>query len=131
MASMTIGDLTLTVEDTAQCGRNGGALFQWTITSPAGIWTAADLCGPAAGPEPEESDMLPTLCSFLSAALESRSYRERTGRAGENEDLFPTECLDACEEHSDEIGLASMDPEECPTSGEVAGTMDDPFEPVD
>jgi hypothetical protein len=44
--------------------------------------------------EPRLADALSSLLTFVSAAVESRQYRERTGHEGENEDLFPAELLD-------------------------------------
>ncbi len=54
------------------------------------------------------------LLSFLSAAAESRQYRERTGRKGENEDLFPAPVVDWAADNSDEISLIASEIEETP-----------------
>lgn len=47
--------------------------------------------------EPVLATAMETLLTFLSAAMEGRQYRLRTGSAGENEDLFPAELLDELE----------------------------------
>ncbi len=51
------------------------------------------------------------LC-FLGAAAESRSYRERTGRQGENEDIFPAWVVEWAQQHSDEISMLQFEIEE-------------------
>ena len=57
-------------------------------------------------------DGLASLLSFLGAAAESRQYRERTGREGENESLFPPAVVDWASENSDEIGMLAYELEE-------------------
>jgi hypothetical protein len=47
-------------------------------------------------------------------AAESRQYRERSGRAGENEDLFPAAVVDWAAAESDEISSLAMEIEETP-----------------
>lgn len=110
MASIRIEDATVSVEDTALIDREGRPVFEWTIKLDSGEeWSAQDLCGPVVGPEPSESEMVKTLLSFLSAACESREFRERTGLEGENEHLFPSDCLDWAVQHSDEFAILSDD----------------------
>jgi hypothetical protein len=53
-----------------------------------------------------------SILGFLSAALESRSFRVRTGMQGENEDLFPAFVLDAFDGLSDEVSMLSYDLQE-------------------
>lgn len=48
---------------------------------------------------------LATLLGFLGAAAESRSYRQRTGREGSNEDLFPDAVVSWASQVSDELGM--------------------------
>lgn len=57
---------------------------------------------------------LSSLCSFLSAAAESYSYRMRTGRPGENEDLFPAAIVEWAYQHADEISLFGIELDENP-----------------
>lgn len=118
MSTLRFDNGSISVEDTAQSTRDGRPVYRWTIvdTSTGETWTADDLNGPVLGREPSENEMLRTLCGFLSAALESRAYRERTGREGSNEDLFPADCLDWAESHADDISMASMEPEDCDVS---------------
>ena len=48
-------------------------------------------------------DCFEAILSFMGAAAESRQYRERTGRDGENEDLFPPHIIDWIVTNLDEI----------------------------
>ncbi|MGE3483456.1 MAG: hypothetical protein AB7L09_01865 [Nitrospira sp.] len=113
MASIRICDATVTVEDTAQNNREGRPVFEWTLKLDSGReWSESDLCGPVCGPEPSEEEMLGTFLSFLGAAIESRLFRERTGREGDNEDLFPADLLDWAAQHSDEISIVAIEMEE-------------------
>jgi hypothetical protein len=52
------------------------------------------------------------LLSFLGACAESRQYATRTGRTGENADLFPENVGEWAEMHSDEIACLGMELEE-------------------
>lgn len=98
-------------------GSNAGRIrYKWRCEYHAdgmpeddGYWSASDLHGPAGGPG--ECDVR-TLASFLSAALESRSFRNRTGRQGDNEELFPSDMLDVCEQFSDDIAMLDIDDDE-------------------
>ncbi len=60
-------------------------------------------------------DGLASLLSFLGAAAESYAYRQRTGRDGENEHLFPPAVVQWAAENADEISMLGMDIEESPT----------------
>lgn len=59
-------------------------------------------------------EMLATLLTFLGAAAESYSYRQRTGRNGENEDLFPAPVVEWAYQNSDELSMLAMELEETP-----------------
>jgi len=117
MSTLRFDNGSISVEDTAQSTRDGRPVYRWTIVdaSTGETWTADDLHGCAWG-ERTDAEMLRSLCAFLSAALGSRAYRERTGRGGDNEDLFPADCLDWAESHADDISMASMEPEDCDVS---------------
>jgi len=112
MEQIKINDGVVAVEDTAQSNREGRPVFEWTVATPKGSWSAEDLCGPTVGPEPSELEMLGTLMSFLGAAAESFDYRERTGDQGENEDLFPAPVVEWASANADEISMTQMEIEE-------------------
>lgn len=48
-------------------------------------------------------DYFEAILGFMEAAAESRQYRERNGRPGENEDLFPPHVVDWIVDNLDEI----------------------------
>lgn len=109
MAHATIGNATIVVEDTCLATQEGRPVFEWTVSLNSGEeWYAADLYGPVVGPEPGEDEMLRSFASFLAAALESRSYRYRTGFTGENEYLFPVQLLDWAELFENEISMLGI-----------------------
>jgi hypothetical protein len=53
---------------------------------------------------------------FMSSCAESLAYGERTGRKGENSDLFPPKVAEWCRDNSDAIDLAAMELEESPNA---------------
>lgn len=59
-------------------------------------------------------DGMIALLSFLTAAAESRHYRESTGRVGENEDLFPPAIVEWACSCSDELSMLEYEIEENP-----------------
>ena len=133
-ATLRAGNLAITVDYADTRTADGRQSYRWAVTilgPDGGAWTDTDLNGPACGADPMPREMLGTLLSFLSAALESRSYRERTGRAGENEDLFPADMLDACEIYGGAFDAVRFELEasedEMPQSCDVVGTDEDPF----
>jgi len=106
----TVGIATVVIEDTGLATREGAPVFEWTVSLPDGRgWSAMDLHGPLAGPEPSEEEMTRTFFSFLSAACEAREYRERTGREGDLECLFPAALLDWAVGEEAEISLLSLE----------------------
>lgn len=56
-----------------------------------------------------------SLLSFLGAAAESYAFRMRTGRTGENEDLFPPAVVEWAYANSDEIAMLCCEIEESET----------------
>ena len=118
--SLTLRGLTLSVEDTAETDREGRPRFAWSVTRPHGkvrAWRGDDLFGARCGPEPPERAMLGAFCGVLAAALEAKRYRERTGRTGENEALFPPSLLRALEGvDPDELSLAADELASAPAS---------------
>lgn len=56
------------------------------------------------------------ILSFLSACAESRAYAARTGRTGENADLWPENVGEWAESCSDELDMLRLEIEESETS---------------
>lgn len=59
-------------------------------------------------------DAFANLLGFLAAAAESYDYRQRTGRSGENEDLFAPVIVEWASANSDEISDLAYNIEETP-----------------
>lgn len=57
--------------------------------APLAEGTDLSMCG-----DPDLPEAMRTLLTFYSAAVESYDYERRTGRKGENSDLFPKALLD-------------------------------------
>ncbi len=55
-----------------------------------------------------------SLLTFLGAAAESYSSRMRTGRAGENEELFAPAVVEWAYQNADEISMLALEMEERP-----------------
>lgn len=113
--NLRTGDLAVTVDYGDSRDADGRQSYRWCVTilgPQGGSWSDADLNGPACGADPEPREMLGTLLAFVGAALESRGYRERTGRAGENEGRFPATMLDAIEPYADTLALIQCELEE-------------------
>lgn len=98
-----------------RCGYNydsGRIQYAWAIFNGGTLLgSGADLrtaCGTGEGPE----TMLTTLLSFLEACAESIHYGDRTGRVGENADLFEPAVAEWAAAHSDEIGMLRLEREE-------------------
>lgn len=96
-----------------QDDREGRVKYQWTIDLPDGqeysdndLRSGANDCGGSL------QEGFASLLSFLGAAAESRQYADRTGRKGENEDLFPSPVVRWASENADEISMLSCEIEE-------------------
>lgn len=108
MEKIEIGNATILL-DAVDTDRDGRTVYGYSIRI-GGVeptYQARDLKSGCQGGTEREG--LASLLSFLSAAAESRQYRERTGRGGDNEDLFPAEVVDWACQFSDEIAVASLE----------------------
>jgi hypothetical protein len=85
-------------------------VFRWTIDLPGvkgsddGGFSAADLRSGVGGGASLQQ-MFATLLGFLSACGESVRYADRTGREGENADLFPRQVARWAAQHADELAM--------------------------
>lgn len=57
-------------------------------------------------------DGLSSLLAFLGACGESVAYTRRTGREGDNADLFPPAVAEWCDTFSDELSMAQIEVDE-------------------
>ena len=108
MEIIDIGNATILL-DAVDTDRDGRTIYGYSIRIDGVEPThqARDLRSGCQGGTEREG--LASLLSFLSAAAESRQYRKRTGREGDNEDLFPAEIVDWACQYSDEIAVASLE----------------------
>lgn len=85
--------------------------YVYVITTAEWQYVGNDISS-GAGAAVDESDMLRSLFSFLSACAESRDYAERHGMAytdTDNSTLFPDHVGEWTQSVSDELSMLSMD----------------------
>lgn len=108
MKSITIGDATISVENTDRYTTDDRQIFEWGIELDGEQYREADLRSGRGG-EPSELRMLETLLSFLAAAGESYRY---SGMEGENSGLFPEPVTKWAAENADAISMEECNLEE-------------------
>ena len=85
----------------------GRAVYRWYVDFPNAEFFGNDLqsgIGRRHCPELLQ-EMFGTFLSFLSAAAESYAYEMRTGRKGENSELFPAALVEWAYVNSEEIEM--------------------------
>lgn len=93
--------------------RDGRTVYEWEVVLPDGTeYSDTDLYSGVGGGSLQ--DGLRSLCSFLTAAAESYDYRQRTGRDGESEDLFPPAIVEWAADNADELAMMGCELEETP-----------------
>lgn len=112
MAGLTIANGTISLGWSKRPGREGRSRYLYYIDIPAGEFSGDDMQTGCCGGSLQEG--FSSLLAFLGAAAESYSYRTRTGRTGENEDLFPAPVVEWAYQHSDEIAMLQCEIEEQP-----------------
>lgn len=112
MPAVRIGGATISL----QLGRqdpDGRTRYDVWIDLPNGTEVpATDLRSGCQGGDVQEG--FASLLSFLGAAAESYQYRQRTGRTGDNEDLFPPAVVEWAAQYSDELSMLAVEIEETP-----------------
>lgn len=98
LPGLRVGDAFVSVEWSSRPGRGGRARCRYYID---------DLQTGAGGGRLDEC--LASLLSFLTACVESRDYADRTGREGENADLFPENVGQWAQENRSELDSALCD----------------------
>jgi hypothetical protein len=104
--SITIADKPVTVTADGRTPDNRPR-YSYTV----GTHTANDLAGPVGGPHVLSAGMA-SLLGFMYACAESVDYTQRTGREGDNLDLFPESMHDWLSAYDMEIQSALMEYEE-------------------
>jgi hypothetical protein len=105
-----VGGGTIGVERTGRTDGRGAPVWRYAIDVPEeGIeCEGEDLAGWG-----DSRAMVCTLLAFLGACAESVAYARRTGRPGENEDLFPEDVAAWADTWSDELAIMQCEIEEC------------------
>jgi hypothetical protein len=93
--------------------RNGRQAYRYHIDLPDGTEHSADDLASGVGGGSLQSG-LESLLSFLIACGESWSYQQRTGREGENADLFPAAVAEWAAQNQDELPMLAIELEENP-----------------
>lgn len=110
MAGVKCGDGEISI-GYASRGHGRTAYNVW-LDLPAGEFNITDLSSGMQGGDLQEG--MSSLLAFLSAAAESYEYEQRTGKPGENADLFPRPVVEWACQHSDELSCLQMEIEETP-----------------
>lgn len=105
-----IGKTFVSIRYSNKRGEGSRTRYHYTIDIGRKSYSGDDLQSGSGGGGLQ--DGLETLLSFLEAAAESYSYRMRTGRSGENEDLFEPKVVEWAYQNSDEIGMLRTELEE-------------------
>jgi hypothetical protein len=102
MPGLEIGGGWVSIAYAHRSGREGRTRYRYAIELPdATEHEGDDLQSGCRGGNLQEG--LESLLSFLMTCAESYAYRLRTGRAGDNIDLFPEAVAEWAYEHSDEL----------------------------
>lgn len=110
MAGVQIGKAFISLGDGPRNGE-GRTQYGCFIDMPDGSeYPVTDLRSGCQGGSVQEG--LASLLAFLGAAAESYAYRIRTGRMGDNEDLFAAPVVEWAYQNSDEIGMLAYELEE-------------------
>jgi hypothetical protein len=113
MAAFELGGATVSLGISGRQSRDGRDIYEVWIDLPDGTEHAIDdLRSGCQGGSVREG--FGALLTFLGAAAESRQYRERTGRGGENEELFPPAVVAWAAANCDELSMIACELEENP-----------------
>lgn len=111
MPAVQVGGAWISLEVSGRTDREGRDIYRAYIDLPDGTeHEVTDLKSGCGGGSVQQG--MAALLSFLGAAAESRQYRESTGRAGENEDLFPVPVVEWASENSDELSMLAIELDE-------------------
>jgi hypothetical protein len=104
-AAVDVAGATVSVEPTGRANRDGKPEWRWYVDTPDGDdHSGAELWGWGGS-----ADMLETLLAFMGACGESVNYARRTGRDGDNAELFPPAVAEWCAAHDDELSAVGFE----------------------
>ena len=110
LAALQVGPACVQLEYAYRAGREGRTRYKWTIDLNGKCYSGDDLQSGCQG-----GNLLGgfiSLVSFLSGFAESVSYAQRTGKDGDNIDLFPKGLREWAHQHSDELSMLECELEE-------------------
>lgn len=110
LPGVKIGGAYVSIEYAGINGTAGRTRYRWYIDVDGAEYTGDDLQSGHGGGDLRQG--LESLLSFLSACGESVSYAARTGRSGENADLFPPAVAEWCAANDGELSMAAMEVQE-------------------
>ena len=111
LPGVRVGGATISIDYSRE--RSGRQAYRWYIDLPDGSEHTGDDLSSGVGGGSLQSG-LESLLSFLSACGESVNYRDRTGRDGENADLFPAPVAEWAAQNSDELSMLAIELQETP-----------------
>lgn len=117
LPGLEIGDAFISITYSTLPGDDNRTRYRYTIDLPDGYkcdtYANDDLQSGCGGGNLQEG--IVSLLSFLSAAGESYAYLLRTGRYGDNDELFPSEVRRWAYENADELSMLALQIEESET----------------
>lgn len=111
LPAIQIGGAWISLEYSRRGTSDGRTRYQWAIDLPDGSeHTGDDLKSGCGGGDLQGGFV--SLLSFLAACGESVKFAQRTGREGENADLFPAPVAQWAADHTDDLMLVELEIEE-------------------
>lgn len=113
LPGVRLGGATISIDYSSRPGSESRTRYQWYVDLEGGLeFSDDDLQSGCQGGSLR--DGLEALLGILAACGESYSYGQRTGRPGENADLFPRPIAEWAAQNSDELSLLAFEIEEAP-----------------
>ena len=112
-AAIKVGGAEIEMEEFGY-DRDDRTIYAYRIALPDGTIHESHDLKSGCGRTPPLQEMFSTLLSFMGACGESLSYASRTGKEGENADLFPLPVAKWCAAHSDELSMLQLELDEMP-----------------
>lgn len=107
-----VGDGFVSIEYSSRQPPSGRTRYRYFIDVGKRSFKASDLQSGVGGGSLQEG--LVSLFSFISAAGESYSYEQRTGRESDNAGMFPKWVNEWASDNTDDLSMLSMELEEKP-----------------
>lgn len=114
LPALRIGKAWIQLEYSRRPGSENRTRYKWTLDLPTKRYFFGDDLQSGNGGGDLQSGFV-SLLSFLSACGESYGYRLRTGREGENCDLFPEPVAEWAYQNASEISLLQLEIEKSET----------------